>query len=279
MPIRLGAVSYLNARPLVYGLDRRSDRFSVRFDVPSKCATLLHEQQIDLGLIPSIEYLHGPDYRIVPGVAIASDGPVASVALFTTSPAAAIRSIALDSSSRTSVALLRILCAERFDIEPTLVTMEPDLPSMLKHSDAALLIGDAALFADHERLGLQKIDLGAEWKTLTRLPFVWAFWAGRSGVVAPEDTSALVEARDAGVKNAEEVSRQYFAANPGAAGSGAERARRERRGAEYLRENVRYDLSERERAGLQTFYNFAAELGIVTTQVPARFYAATNPLR
>jgi chorismate dehydratase len=279
MPIRLGAVSYLNARPLVYGLDRRSDRFSVRFDVPSTCATLLHEQQIDLGLIPSIEYLHGPDYRIVPGVAIASDGPVASVALFTTSPAAAVRSIALDRSSRTSVALLRILCAERFDIEPTLVTMEPDLPSMLKHSDAALLIGDAALFADHERLGLQKIDLGAEWKTLTRLPFVWAFWAGRSGVVAPEDTSALVEARDAGVKNAEEVSRQYFAANPGAAGSGAERARRERRGAEYLRENVRYDLSERERAGLQTFYNFAAELGIVTTQVPVRFYAATNPLR
>jgi len=272
MPIRLGAVSYLNARPLVYGLDRRSDRFSVRFDVPSKCATLLHEQQIDLGLIPSIEYVHGPDYRIVPGVAIASDGPVASVALFTTRPAAAIRSIALDRSSRTSVALLRILCAERFGIEPTLVAMEPDLPSMLKHSDAALLIGDAALFADHERLGLEKIDLGAEWKTLTRLPFVWAFWAGRSGVVAPEDTSALVEARDAGVKNAEEVSRQYCAANPGAAGSGAERARRERRGAEYLRENVKYDLGERERAGLQTFYNFAAELGIVTTQVPVRFY-------
>lgn len=272
MPIRLGAVSYLNARPLVYGLDRRSDRFSVRFDVPSKCATLLHEQQIDLGLIPSIEYLNGPGYRIVPGVAIASDGPVASVALFTTRPATAIRSVALDSGSRTSVALLRILCAERFDIEPRSVTLEPDLPSMLKRADAALVIGDAALFADHQALGLEKIDLGAEWTTMTSLPFVWAFWAGRAGVVTPEDASALVEARDAGVKNADDVARQYFAENPAAAGPAGERARRERRGAEYLRENVKYDLGERERAGLETFYNFAAELGLVPGLVPVQFY-------
>lgn len=272
MSIRLGAVSYLNARPLVYGLDRRPDRFSVRYDVPSKCAVLLHERQIDLGLIPSIEYLHGPDYRIVPGVAIASDGPVASVALFTTRPSTAIRSIALDSSSRTSAALLRILCAERFDIEPSLVTLEPDLPSMLTRSDAALLIGDAALFADHQALGLEKVDLGAEWKTLTRLPFVWAFWAGRAGVVAPEDTSALVEARDAGVSNAEEVALRYFAENPAVAGASDERARRERRGTEYLRENVKYDLGERERAGLQTFYNFAVELKLVPAAQQMRFY-------
>lgn len=272
MPIRLGAVSYLNARPLVYGLDRRLDRFSVRFDVPSRCAALLHENQIDLGLIPSIEYLHGSDYRIVPGIAIASDGPVASVALFTTRPAAAIRSIALDSSSRTSVALLRILCAERFDIEPRLVTLEPDLPSMLRQCDAALLIGDAALFADHQTLGLEQIDLGSEWTTMTRLPFVWAFWAGRAGVVAPEDISALVEARDAGVQNAEDVARQYFAENPAAAGSRAERAGRERRGADYLRENVRYDLGERERAGLQTFYNFAAEMQLIPAARQVQFY-------
>lgn len=273
MPIRLGAVSYLNARPLVYGLDRRLARFSVRFDVPSTCAVLLHDRQIDLGLIPSIEYLHGSDYRIVPGIAIASDGAVASVALFTTRPAAAIRSIALDSTSRTSVALLRILCAERFDIEPRLVTLEPDLPSMLKQCDAALLIGDAALFADHQTLGLEKIDLGSEWTTMTRLPFVWAFWAGRAGVVAPEDISALVEARDAGVQNAEEVARQYFAENPAAAGSREERAGRERRGADYLRENVKYDLGERERAGLQTFYNFAAEMQLIPAARQVQFYS------
>lgn len=273
MSIRLGAVGYLNARPLVYGLDRRRDRFSVRFDVPSHCAALLHDAQIDLGLIPSIEYLHGPDYRIVPGIAIASHGPVASVALFTTRPTAAIRSIALDSSSRTSVALLRVLCAERFDIEPRLVTLEPDLPSMLRQCDAALLIGDAALFADHPALGAEKVDLGAEWTTMTRLPFVWAFWAGRAGVVAPEDTLALAEARDAGVQNAEDVARQYFAENPATGGSREERAGRERRGAEYLRENVKYDLGERERAGLQTFYNFAAEMQLIPAARQVQFYS------
>src|ERR1700675_3996864 len=84
--IRLGAVSYLNTGPLVYGLDRQPERFQVRFDVPSRCAALLHENQVDLGLIPSIEYLHGPEYRIVPGVSTASDGPVASVALFSRKP-------------------------------------------------------------------------------------------------------------------------------------------------------------------------------------------------
>src|ERR1700704_2914205 len=123
MPIRLGAVSYLNTGPLVHGLDEQPDRFHIRFDLPSRCAALLHDNQVDLGLIPSIEYLHGPAYRIVPGVAIASDGPVASVALFSRRPIGTVRSIALDSGSRTSVALLKVLCARRFRIAPTFSTM------------------------------------------------------------------------------------------------------------------------------------------------------------
>src|SRR5512134_3579848 len=105
-PIHLGSVGYLNARPLVYGLELRSDLFTVRFDVPSKCAALLHEGSIDVGMIPSIEYLRGPGYLIVPGLAIASNGPVASVALFSTTPVEQVRSIAVDTSSRTSSALL-----------------------------------------------------------------------------------------------------------------------------------------------------------------------------
>ena len=108
----LGAVGYLNARPLVHDL-ARSSRFTVRFDVPSRCADLLHEGAIDLGLIPSIEYLRAtPDdgYRIVPGPAIVSHGPVASVMLYATTPLRQVRSIALDTSSRTSVALTRVLC-------------------------------------------------------------------------------------------------------------------------------------------------------------------------
>src|SRR5262245_31716506 len=106
--VRLGAVAYLNARPLVFGLDR-SPRFSLRFDLPSRCAELLHEGAIDVGLIPSIEYLRAPEetsYAIVPDLAIGSDGPVASVALYSKRPIADVRSIALDTSSRTSVALV-----------------------------------------------------------------------------------------------------------------------------------------------------------------------------
>src|SRR4051812_23529188 len=149
MPIRLGAVSYLNTRPLVYGLDQHPDRFAVRFDVPSRCAALLLEHQVDLGLIPSIEYLQSADYRIVPGVAIASTGPVLSVALFSRRQTSEIETIAIDTSSRTSVALLKILCARWFDIKPEFVSMEPDLVAMVRKCDAALVIGDNALFADH----------------------------------------------------------------------------------------------------------------------------------
>src|SRR6266436_4538660 len=101
--VRLGAVGYLNARPLVFGLDT-SRHFRVRFDVPSKCAALLHEGEIDVGLIPSIEYQRG-DYWIAPDLAIASRGEVRSVALYTTRAMADVRSIAMDTSSRTSVAL------------------------------------------------------------------------------------------------------------------------------------------------------------------------------
>jgi chorismate dehydratase len=115
VPVRLGAVGYLNARPLVFGLDR-SSRFALRFDVPSRCASLLHDGGIDLGLIPSIEYLRGPaggsganDYRIVPGPAIVSRGAVASVMLYSKKPIGDVRSIAMDTSSRTSVALTRVL--------------------------------------------------------------------------------------------------------------------------------------------------------------------------
>ena len=105
-PVRLGAVGYLNARPLVFGLDR-SPRFDLRYDLPSECARLLHAGDVDVGLIPSIEYLRGDSYRIVPDLAITSSGPVRSVALFTTRPIGDVRSILMDTSSRTSVALVQ----------------------------------------------------------------------------------------------------------------------------------------------------------------------------
>lgn len=261
-PVRVGAVGYLNARPLVEGLDRQPERFVIRFDAPAQCAALLHDGAIDVGLIPSIEYLARPDYCIVPDVAIASRGPVASVALFTSRPVTAIRSVALDSSSRTSATLLRILCARWFEIEPKFVTLPPDLTGMLKRCDAALLIGDAALYAEHEPAGVDKIDLGDEWTAMTGLPFVWAFWAGRPGALTAEDVTALKRARDDGIAAIDRIARRYFPDDP-------EKART---GAAYLRENIRFSLDAEALRGLRRFFEAASELRLVAPGGAVRFY-------
>lgn len=260
--IRLGAVDYLNARPLVYGLELRSHMFAVRYDVPSKCAALLHEGSIDVGMIPSIEFLRGPSYRIVPGMAIASDGEVASVALFSTKPVEQVRSIAVDTSSRTSAGLLQVLCRERFGVEPVFHPMAPDPQAMLRDCDAALLIGDPALFLDHAAFGVAKIDLGAEWTALTGLPFVWAFWAGRPDVVSPAAVAALREARDLGVAASDELAAAYC-------GSG-----RAERGKAYLRDNIQYGLGEREEAGLRKYYELAARHGVAGPTRAPLYYEA-----
>jgi chorismate dehydratase len=267
--VRIGAVGYLNARPLVYGLDHHPG-FHVRYDVPSECARLLHAGSIDLGLIPSIEYLRGRPYAIVPDLAIASDGPVASVAIFTTRPMADVRSIALDTSSRTSVALVRVLCSRLFKIDPVLEARGPDLDDMLSRCDAALIIGDKALFLEPHSGNasitrqLEKIDLGEAWRQMTGLPFVYAFWAGPAQALSRDDVNALVRARDEGVKRPGELAAEYLQDAP----------RWQTLGAEYLRDNIKYYLGERERAGLELFYRFAAEAGVVERAQPLRFFNA-----
>jgi chorismate dehydratase len=266
--VRLGAVGYLNARPLVYGLDL-VPRFDVRYDVPSECARLLHEGTIDVGLIPSIEYLRGGPFRIVPDLSIASRGPVASVAVYTTKPMPDVRSIALDTSSRTSVALVGVLCARLFKIQPALHPSGPDLDDMLAGCDAALIIGDNALLLDHEKYKgrrtkdeVEKIDLGEAWTTMTGLPFVYAFWAGRPGALDAADVDALQKARDAGVQQPDAIAREYFPDAPDHQAAGAR----------YLRDNIKYYLGDEERAGLEAFYRYAAEAGLVSDAGTLRFY-------
>jgi chorismate dehydratase len=260
-PIRLGAVGYLNARPLVYGLESKPDRFSLRFDVPSKCAALLHENSIDVGLIPSIEYLRGNDlYCIVPDLGIVSEGPVKSVALFCSKPVDQVRSIAVDTSSRTSNVLLHVLCEEDFGVDPEFVPMAPNAFDMLRYCDAALLIGDAALFLDHDVAGLQKVDLGERWTAITGLPFVWAFWAGRRGAASDEAIAALLAARDAGVAAADRIAEEYC--GPARAALGRT----------YLRDNIRYGLGDRELAGLQRFYELAHQHELVDAMKPIAFF-------
>ncbi len=257
----LGAVDYLNARPLVFGLELQNHLFSLRFDVPSKCAALLHEGTIDVGMIPSIEYLRGPEpYRMVPGPGIISDGAVASVALFSKKPVEQIESIAADTSSRTSNALLRVLCSERFGVDPRFDAMPPDPTAMLTQCDAALIIGDPALFLDHAARGLLKIDLGEEWTALTGLPFVWAVWAGRPSSLTAEQVSALVHARDGGIAHVDELAAAYCGPD------------RSELGQRYLRDNIKYTLGEREAAGLRTFYDLAEQHGLVDQAMAPAFY-------
>ena len=266
--VRLGAVTYLNARPLVYGLENQAERFDVRFDLPSECARLLHAHETDLGLIPSIEYLRGPaPYLLVPGPAVTSRGPVASVAIYTRREPRDIRTIAMDTSSRTSVALATVLLRRRFDVTAESVPMAPDPDAMLAGADAALIIGDVALFLDHEAAGATKIDLGEAWTELTGLPFVYACWTGWPGAVSPEDVLALQRARDAGVTQSHAVAAAYYPDD-------TERQAMARR---YLRDNIRYVLGGDEIEGLKTFYRYASELGLVSFDGTVRFYDGQHP--
>jgi chorismate dehydratase len=283
--VRVGAVGYLNARPLVYGLDC-SPRFQVRYDVPSECARLLHDHAIDIGLIPSIEYLRGGPYCIVPGLAIASRGPVASVMLYTRKAIGNVRSIATDTSSRTSVALLHVLCARFFNIHPAVETHSPDLQDMLSRCDAALIIGDVALFLDPRSISprpstspvasgacsdrpdaiggphIEAIDLGDAWNRMTGLPFVYAFWAGRPGALSSEDVVALQRARDEGVGRPDELAQRYLADRPAC----------HELGVRYLRDNIKYHFGADERAGLELFYRYAEEVGVVERADALRFF-------
>ena len=270
IPVRLGAVGYLNARPLVYGLEREP-RFDLRYDIPSQCARLLHARSIDVGLIPSIEYLRGPrPYDIVPGPAVTSRGPVASVAIFTRVEPKDIRTIAMDTSSRTSVALATVVLERLFGVTPEAVAMAPDLDAMLARADAALIIGDNALFLNPQsasairgpQSAIRKIDLGELWTAETGLPFVYAVWAGWPDALTPDDVLRLQRARDQGVADAGGVARAYYPEDP----------ERQAVARTYLRDNIRYVLGAEELEGLRTFYRYAVEAGLAPDARELTFY-------
>jgi chorismate dehydratase len=226
---------------------------------------LLHAHEIDLGLIPSIEYLRGPrPYRIVPGPAVVSRGAVASVAVFTRRDPRDIRTIAMDTSSRTSVALATIVLTKRYGVTPEAVPMSPDLDGMLARADAALIIGDLALFIDDAAAAVQRIDLGEVWTSVTGLPFVYAVWTGWPGAVTPDDVTALQRARDAGVEQSAAVAAEYY----------PDDTARQAVARRYLRDNILYDLGGAEIEGLKTFFRYADELGLASYDGSMRFYDA-----
>jgi chorismate dehydratase len=257
--LRLGVVSYLNAVPLVHGLDQ-DPRFALTRDVPSRVAERLHAGDLDLGMIPSIEYARGR-YAIVPGIAIASRGPVRSVRLLHRVPLGEVRRVALDASSRTSVTLARILLRERLGRDPDYLTLPPEVPQMLEAADAAVVIGDRALDFEGDVPGL---DLGDAWTRTTGLPFVWAFWAGHPGVASADDVHRLQGALRDGLAALSEIAWTY---NGAGTGHGA-------RNETYLRSNIAYGLGEAELAGLQEFYRRAHHLGLIPAVPELRFHGS-----
>lgn len=270
----MSVVKYLNTAPLVWGLERGplKGRYRLSYTVPAECAEALRSGTADVGIIPSIEYQTIPRLKIVPGIAIASERKVESVLLVSRGPARRAKRVALDSSSRTSAALVKILFARLWKREPEYTEAAPDLKAMLNANDAALLIGDPALqFALHspaaaglDMRDLHVYDLAEEWAKLTNLPFVFAFWAARAEVARTSGNRVahdLHTSLDEGMKHIGEMAREA-AARLQLPGGLVER---------YLRVSIQYRLDAPHRAGLESFYRFAAEQGLIEKARPLEF--------
>jgi chorismate dehydratase len=260
-PIRIGAVNYLNTKPLIYELESLAPHSDLLLDVPSRLADLLAEGRLDVALIPAIEYFRAGSYTIVPDIAIASRGPVLSVTLFSRVPWTAIRRVALDEGSRTSAALCQILLQKRHGVQPEVVSLPLDAPAEDVEADAVLLIGDRAMRACLPGFA-HAFDLGQEWHDWTGLPFVYAFWAVRDGVDLGAAAEALHESKRRGCARIGPIAHHEA---PGL-GLDAGFCRR------YLQSIIHFDLGPREQAGLHHYYMPACELGLAKRGVGVEFH-------
>lgn len=247
--LRVGAVSYLNTKPLIYRLAERAPQIELLLDLPSRLADGLATARYDVALIPSIEYFCDPSYTIVSDACIACRGPVLSVKLFSRVPVEEIRSLALDEGSRTSAVLTRVLLKERFGLEPRLEPLPIGAAVTDVASDAVLLIGDRAMQSPGMPCA-EVWDLGDEWCRWSGMPFVFAMWVARPGIDAGDLAAALEAARDEGLANVEAIA----AAEAAALGLSRPQC------VSYLRENLYFYLGERERRGLDLFRSLAESL-------------------
>jgi chorismate dehydratase len=260
--MRIGAVSFLNTRPLVYGLQSGAD-FKLSFDTPSNLAEKLRLGEIDVGLIPIVEHLRGVGDAIVPGIGIAAEGPVRTVRLYSRVPLQSIERVAVDGRSRTSVALLRVLLAEGFGITPDFYSFRGDLKEMLKAHEAALLIGDDALRATDVPFVW---DLGQGWKELTGLPFVFAVWVANGGVDLERAGALLHGALGEGLAHLDDIARE-------AAGTGGQD---EASLLSYLRDSLHFVLGERDLQGIETFRRYCLRYNLVAGTQPVRSRVAVT---
>src|SRR5262245_36694342 len=260
--IRIGAVNYLNTKPLICDLEGLCPEVELVLDVPSRLADQLAAGELDVGLIPVIEYFRAGGYSIVPDISIATRGPVLSVTLFSRAPWQQIRSVALDAGSRTSAALTQILLRKRYGVTPEVVGLPLEQNAEDVCADAVLLIGDRAMRACLPGF-TYAFDLGQEWYDWTGLPFVYAVWAVRPGAELGRVAEALGEANRRGLARAGVIAHQEAPR----LGLDAGFCRR------YLANILHFDLGPREQAGLHHYYMLACELGLAPRGVGLNFSA------
>jgi len=249
---KLSIVYYLNALPLSWGFLHGAERelFDLDLSPPSRCADLLAQGDVDVGLIPAIEYQRIGGLKVVPNLSVASKQAVKSVLLLSKVPAERIRTVAADSSSRTSVCLLQILLRARFKANPRIESHSPDLQEMLARNDAALIIGDAALKAE---AGFPfRYDLAAEWRAFTGKPFVFAFWGVRKSVTL-SDPAAFQKSFAYGRAHSEEIVEEQTSQLQ----LPAEVIRT------YINHHIDYTLDEENLAGLRHFFELAREFKLI----------------
>lgn len=282
--LRISAISFLNTAPLMWDFERGATPgaarsvslggvdFHLDYTVPARCAEQLRAGEADIGIIPAITFATIPNLVILPDAAIAARGPVRSILLVSKVPLENVRTVATDSSSRTSVALLQVLSRKFRNLAPQLVSMPPELNSMLERCDAALLIGDPALRVRRE--GCLVLDLAEEWKRFTGLPFVFAFWAVRmaalGGVPREIDLGAIFrQSRDHGLEPAhvDEIARRWTSRT----GVSEEVVRA------YVTQHIYYYLDAPCREGLELFYRYAAECGVIESAPALRLLSSANP--
>jgi chorismate dehydratase len=285
-PLRISAISYLNTAPLMWDFEHgeAGRDFEISYTLPSACARALEAGTADIGIIPAAAYAQIPGLMILPDVAIASRRPVRSILLVSRVPVDQIRTVALDTSSMTSVALTKVLFEKWLGGGRTFTPMAPDIEKMLAQHDAGLLIGDPALQVDRSRY--LTLDLAEEWIRRTGKPFVFAFWAVRQqalcGDSRPRLSASRSDARAPGQDLAQifQQSRDHGLEPASLTSIAREWAPRlgisEADVRSYLTENIYYRLDASCLEGLQLFYRYAAEIGALPAAPETRFLVPAN---
>jgi len=253
---KVSVVQYLNTVPLIWGMlkGQQQGRYDLQFTNPAGCADAVRQGKADIGTIPSIEYQRLERAQILTGMSIAAKSEVKSVLLLSKVPIDKVKSVAIDNSSRTSAALLRIMMRKFYSRFITVTPSAPKPADMLKRADAALVIGDPALTYNGPVAAVY--DLAAEWKKFTGLPFVFALWVGREDARLSRLRKDFEDSRDYGLAHVDEIVAEY-----------APKLNLSLESVKvYLTQHVDYSLDEENRKGLRHFYKLAREAGIIPVE-------------